>query len=381
MCHTAGHMQRLLSCLVLCGALGCANKDAEHPSPSANPSGSAAPSASEAASAAPAPSASEAPSAAPESSASAAPSAAPAPSAPEAPSATPESSASAAPSAAPPATAAEWTYGGETGPSFWGELRPDFAPCKAGTRQSPVDFPSQIEKEAPKGKATGRAAADKATKRPPKTANAGKGAKKEPAETSTDAVAPKTELSAASRLSVDYLPIPLLLRNDGHAIEVVNRANNYLALDGKRFELLGIQFRSPSEHTFQGRRFELEMQLVHKSSDGSVAVVAVVFEQGGTADPLVDLWKRLPKQPTPEPVTVKGKPFDVAPLVTLSDGFYAYEGSFTTPPCAEGVLWFVMKKPQSIGVKEVERYRDLFGGRTNRMVMPLGDRTVFELRP
>ena len=228
-----------------------------------------------------------------------------------------------------------WTYGGETGPSFWGNLSPAFVACKSGNRQSPIDIPGKVDvagKEAP-------------------------------------------------RLSVDYLPVPLSIQNDGHGVRIANVANNYLTVSGKRFELLELVFHSPSEHTIAGKRFEVELQLVHKSSEGKLAVVAVLFAQGETAPELAEVWKRLPKQPTEAPQLVKGKPFDVAPLVGLSDGYYAYEGSQTMPPCTEGVAWFISKKTHTIASKDVERYRALFGGRTNRMVMPLGDRKVVELKP
>ncbi|MBM3524256.1 MAG: carbonic anhydrase family protein, partial [Alphaproteobacteria bacterium] len=181
-------------------------------------------------------------------------------------------------------------------------------------------------------------------------------------------------------LSVDYLPVPLAIHNDGHVVELVNQANNYLTIGPRRFELLRVQFHSPSEHTLAGKRFELEMHLVHRSADGAIAIVAVLFGPGETAPALADLWKKLPKQISAEALLVKGKPFDVGSLVELSEGYYRYDGSETMPPCAEGVTWFVMKKTHTVATKDVERYRELFGGRTNRMVMPLGSRRLVELK-
>src|SRR5215211_5592747 len=35
--------------------------------------------------------------------------------------------------------ATHWTYEGEEGPEFWGELDPAFATCSGGTEQSPID--------------------------------------------------------------------------------------------------------------------------------------------------------------------------------------------------------------------------------------------------
>src|SRR5215471_9946428 len=55
----------------------------------------------------------------------------------------------AAPSApAAPSGPAHWSYAGEEGPAKWGDLSTDFAACKTGKQQTPVDIP----KAPPKGK-------------------------------------------------------------------------------------------------------------------------------------------------------------------------------------------------------------------------------------
>jgi carbonic anhydrase len=38
------------------------------------------------------------------------------------------------------------------------------------------------------------------------------------------------------------------------------------------------------------------------------------------------------------------EPVDPSPWVDKSSGYYRYEGSLTTPPCTEGVLWTIMSK-------------------------------------
>jgi carbonic anhydrase len=409
-------MRPLLASLALVGILGCASKDAEHPSPSASPSGSAAPSAEASADAAPsaAPSASAAPSvtAAPSASGEAAP-----PSASAAASASPSAA-----SSAPPSTGgAAWSYGGSTGPSFWGDLSAAYAPCKEGAQQSPIDIPSRIDaapkaggrggvrprdaaKDAAKDKGGAKDAAKDAAKDKggAKDAAKDKGGAKDAAKDkggAKDAAKDKGGAKDAAKdkgkapesreagpqvlgpLSLDYLPVPLAIHNDGHVVELVNQANNYLTIGPKRFELLRVQFHSPSEHTLAGKRFDLEMHLVHRAADGAIAIVAVLFGPGETAPALADLWKKLPKQVSAEALLVKGKPFDLGSLVDLTEGYYSYDGSETMPPCVEGVTWFVMKKTHTVATKDVERYRDLFGGRTNRMVMPLGSRRLVENKP
>lgn len=236
-----------------------------------------------------------------------------------------------------PPPAGKWTYGGETGAVFWGDLDPAWALCKTGTSQSPIDIPSTLA--APEaGKPMGK-------------------------------------------LAIDYLPIPLRIRNTGTTVSVENIGNNYISVGKKRFELLQFEFHSPSEHMVAGKRYDLEMQLLHKAADGALAVVAVLFEKGKANDALKDVWKKMPKEITDKPIEVAGKAVDLAPFTVLTKGYYEYTGSVTTPPCTEGVAWFVLTEAQEIADKQVQQFRDLTNGRTNRLIQPLGDRKVMMMKP
>ena len=42
-----------------------------------------------------------------------------------------------------------WSYDGDEGPSHWGDLNPDFAPCKNGHHQSPIDIRSPQKADLP----------------------------------------------------------------------------------------------------------------------------------------------------------------------------------------------------------------------------------------
>ena len=61
--------------------------------------------------------------------------------------------------------------------------------------------------------------------------------------------------------------------------------------------------------------------------------------------------------------------------VDLSE-FYNYDGSFTTPPCTEGINWFVVKDVQKISQAQLTSFTRLWAGNatfsagkgTNRIV-------------
>merc|ERR1719229_1879 len=50
---------------------------------------------------------------------------------------------------------------------------------------------------------------------------------------------------------------------------------------------------------------------------------------------------------------------DLLPEDIETDGYYAYEGSLTTPPCTNIVRWHVMNGISKIGVKQMEKFREL----------------------
>ena len=65
-----------------------------------------------------------------------------------------------------------------------------------------------------------------------------------------------------------------------------------------------------------------------------------------------------------------------------TEKFWAYDGSFTTPPCTEGVKWRVMKVPERISRDQLDRFKRYLsddtsfadGNGNNRVVMPLNGR-------
>ncbi len=73
--------------------------------------------------------------------------------------------------------------------------------------------------------------------------------------------------------------------------------------------------------------------LVHRDSDGHLAVVAVLLK-AGTPSPLIEtLWKNVPKEKGKER-EVHGVEVNAADLLPANRAaYYTFTGSLTTPPC------------------------------------------------
>jgi carbonic anhydrase len=73
---------------------------------------------------------------------------------------------------------------------------------------------------------------------------------------------------------------------------------------------------------------------------------------------------------------VEGVQVNAADLLpTKRAAYYAFTGSLTTPPCSEGVTWFVLKTPTSISKTEVARFGQLYPMNA-RPTQPLNGREI-----
>jgi carbonic anhydrase len=81
---------------------------------------------------------------------------------------------------------------------------------------------------------------------------------------------------------------------------------------------------------------------VHKNADGKLAVLGVLLNDGKDNAAIQTLWNNAPKAEGPEVVVDKVK-FDPSSLVPAALTHYSYEGSLTTPPCTEGVNFYILK--------------------------------------
>lgn len=117
--------------------------------------------------------------------------------------------------------------------------------------------------------------------------------------------------------------------------------------DLRVYKVLQLHFHAPSEHTFNGKHYDVEMHIVHQDYDNKkLAVLGVFFDvdEGGDLDNEFIHQLRLHEyEPT----------IETLPLTKLIHGLdqselYHYEGSLTTPPCDETVTWLLVNDPQPI---------------------------------
>ena len=225
-----------------------------------------------------------------------------------------------------------WDYTGPRGSDHWGDLDPEYAACKTGKAQSPIDIRS----------------AEKATL---------------PAVHFEDRSAP-----------LQYLI------NNGYTIRVnyhdTPGTGNFLVVGDKRYQMTQFHFHRPSEEYIHGKPYDMEVHFMYRATDGEVAGVTV-FLKRGAANPVVQqLWDHMPRTKGNEQA-IPGVEIDPTGLLPHDLGYYMYTGSVTAPPCNEGVLWLLLKTPVEISADQIKAFAELYPHDV-RPLQPLYGRVVQE---
>jgi len=131
-----------------------------------------------------------------------------------------------------------------------------------------------------------------------------------------------------------------------------------------------------SEHTINGQHLDMEIHLVHQSAAGDYAVVGVMMERGGENPAYTPVWDHMPAVEG-EPETIRGVTVNAADLLPAEQSYYRYAGSFTTPPCTEGVKWLVMTTPVELSDAQIDAFEAIYDY-NYRPVQPLNQRTFVD---
>nr|AFK47340.1 unknown [Medicago truncatula] len=203
----------------------------------------------------------------------------------------------------------EYNYkkGDSKGPENWGNLKPEWKLCGNGKLQSPIDILNKRVQELPQ----------------------------------------------LGKLEKDYKLGPAFLKNRFN--DVMLQWKGYagkLNLNGTYYKLIQCHWHTPSEHTLNGSKFDMEQHCVHQNSKDEIAVIGIWYKIG-RPDPLLSKLLNHIK-------SIRDKEIDVG-IINPADIFkfggtkyYRHIGSLTSPPCTEDVIWTVLKKVKTVSVEQLK---------------------------
>lgn len=197
----------------------------------------------------------------------------------------------------------DWSYDETNGPVMWGKLRPEWAVCDSGRRQSPIELQSGL-------------------------------------------------VVNLSPVEFDYPATLFRVIDTGRLLRIQTGEGLSARIRGERFELIYIEVHRPGEARVDGVIHDLSVDLHHRAADGRMAVVSVQFRAGNTPNPVLNTWlSSLPLERGGQFAPEFG--VDLRALLPQDPSHFLYVGSLTSPPCTEGVLRVVMKQPMEVSWEQL----------------------------
>ncbi|KAI5158375.1 Carbonic Anhydrase 9 [Manis pentadactyla] len=179
--------------------------------------------------------------------------------------------------------------------------------------------------------------------------------------------------------------LPLLpelrLRNNGHTVQLTLPPGLAMTLGpGREYRALqlhlhwGTARRPGSEHTVGGHRFPAEIHVVHLSTafakvdealarPGGLAVLAAFLQEGPEENSAYEQLLSHLEEIAEEDSETLVPGLDVSALLPSDlSRYFRYEGSLTTPPCAQGVIWTVFNQTVRLSAKQLHTLSDALWG-------------------
>ncbi|XP_076925678.1 alpha carbonic anhydrase 7-like [Bidens hawaiensis] len=235
----------------------------------------------------------------------------------------------------------EFTYdvNSPNGPDHWGEIHSEWSMCNQGDLQSPIDLTHKRVQTT----------------------------------------------SSLGRLDRDYKAANTTLVNRGHDMMLKwTGGAGHININGTKYQLNQLHWHTPTEHTVNGRRYNLELHLVHQSIDGKIAVVGIMYKIG-RPDSILSLMEPYFKSlAATKGVEMSVGIMDPRGIKVGSRKYYRYIGSLTTPPCYQNVIWTIVKKVRTVSREQLHAIREAVhddAEANSRPVQPLNNRWIKLYRP
>ncbi|XP_047581983.1 carbonic anhydrase 14 isoform X2 [Lutra lutra] len=171
---------------------------------------------------------------------------------------------------------------------------------------------------------------------------------------------------------------PLDLHNNGHTVKLSLPSTMYLEGLPRKYVAAQLHLHwgktgslGGSEHQINSEATAAELHIVHYDSDSyeslseaapkpqGLAVLGILIEVGETKNPVYEHILSHLHEIRHKDQKTSVPPFNVGELLPpRRDQFFRYNGSLTTPPCYQSVLWTVFNQRAQISVEQLKELHE-----------------------
>ena len=166
--------------------------------------------------------------------------------------------------------------------------------------------------------------------------------------------------------------IPYLLYDKGSFIEYKK----------VKYNLYQIAIHTPGLHTIDNVKYPMELNLYHKSLDGSTIIISLLVDDNDRFSSSQDFFNQF----APSVKNIENKIFSISTdknwsinqVLPTDKEFYLYKGSLPHPPCDEDIVWIILKTPINIERKNLKLLKKIIRNNYNsRSLQKLNNRQVY----
>ena len=215
-----------------------------------------------------------------------------------------------------------WSYTGKTGPQNWGTLCSEFKIAALGCKQSPINI---IQEQV---------------------------------------------VMDQKEIDIHYEKGEFRREMSRYTFNLIAKEkSSFLSFDNKKYYLDHIHIHIPSEHTYNNNHYAMEWHFVHIGENQKLLVLGVWVE--------IDKEKQSSLKTLFDNIKVI---FDPTILIGKNNEYYTYEGSLTTPPTREDVLWIIQRTATTISLEDFEFCKSMVSCKNNRPIQNQNQRIVRSIK-
>uniref|UniRef100_A0A8C6QYM9 carbonic anhydrase n=1 Tax=Nannospalax galili TaxID=1026970 RepID=A0A8C6QYM9_NANGA len=229
-----------------------------------------------------------------------------------------------------------------------------------------------------------------------------------PIDIQTDSVIFNPDLPAVQHHGYDQPGTePLDLHNNGHTVQLSLPSTLHLGGLSRKYVAAQLHLHwgqkgslEGSEHQINSEATAAELHVVHYDSESysslseaaqkpqGLAVLGILIEVAETENPAYDYILSHLHEIRHKDQKTSVPPFNVRDLLPQQlEQFFRYNGSLTTPPCYQSVLWTVFNRRAQISMGQLEKLQETLSStegeppeplvQNYRDPQPLNQRTIF----
>jgi carbonic anhydrase len=184
-------------------------------------------------------------------------------------------------------------------------------------------------------------------------------------------------------------------KNKKFGMDLDGQGSLYILKNGikYKYDVKNIHLHIPSEHTFKGRKADMEIHIVHMKDKKWLKAEGVRNDPDFRNEALVlgTTWvaKGTENNPLIESLNWtendKVKDLDMTPWAMMNKSFWHYEGSLTVPNCNEFINWILFDEIQEMSTSQFESMKkqvyDVYANGNARKVKKLNNRKLYYVQP